>query len=122
MIVGLRLTLKGNAIPTDGSGRIVIADINPTPGESNSDTLTCHYEISEDGYWYLWNDKIDETYSRGWSTHTLRSLTTGETQLRLRRVSATAEEGVFTCRISDASASVGVFYPSKFYHRFRSWL
>ena len=112
--IDLRLTLRGNNIPHDGSGRILITNINPTG--SNSDTLTCHYGIFEDGDWYIWNDKIDETYSRGWSTYAFRSPTTGQTQLGLRRVSATAEEGVFTCRISNDSISVGIFYPSKLYH------
>ena len=71
----MTLSLRGSSIPTDGSGRIVITDINPD-GDNDEDALICQSEPSVDnnGEWYLHptqqtteNDyKIDSRDSRGW--------------------------------------------------------
>ena len=57
-----------DSIPTDGSGRVLITDINPN-GINDEDALICHSEgsISTVGEWYLHptemstnaSDKID---------------------------------------------------------------
>ena len=49
--------LRGNdSIPTDGSGRVLITDINPT-GDNNEDALICRSErdtfTSNFGNWFL---------------------------------------------------------------------
>ena len=43
-----------DSIPTDGSGRVLITDINPN-GDNNEDALICLSEISNTtvGDWYL---------------------------------------------------------------------
>ena len=43
-----------DSIPTDGSGRVFITDINPN-GDNNEDALICHSEIpiSSVGDWFL---------------------------------------------------------------------
>ena len=54
-VLGVTLSLRGNSIPIDGSGRIVITDINPD-GDNDEDALICQSElhnISSGGNWYL---------------------------------------------------------------------
>ena len=53
--IGVTLSLRGNSIPTDGSGRIVITDINPD-GDNDEDALICRSElhnISSRSNWFL---------------------------------------------------------------------
>ena len=41
-VLGVTLSLRGNSIPTDGSGRIIITDINPDGDPNNlEDALKC---------------------------------------------------------------------------------
>ena len=40
----MTFSLDGNSIPTDGSGRVLITDINPN-GYNDEDTLNCTSEI-----------------------------------------------------------------------------
>ena len=49
-VLGVTLSLRGNSIPTDGSGRIVITDINPD-GDNEEDALICQSECIGD--WFL---------------------------------------------------------------------
>ena len=125
---GVTFSLRGNdSIPTNGSGCVLITDINPN-GDNDEDALICRSgkPISTGGNWYLHptemstNDTdrinpVNDVPDRGWKwdggfdfkTHLL---------VRLRRNSTTAEEGVFTCDIpGDANTprSVGVYYPSE---------
>ena len=138
--VGVTFSLTGyDSIPTDGSGRVLITDINPN-GDNDEDALICHSEIdtfeSEFGNWFLHptesstdggdpNDHSDtgdrivigengEPDPRGWNRS--RDLDAGHRLVTLRRASATAEEGVFTCAIHgdiNIPRSVGVYYPSE---------
>ena len=52
----MTLSLRGESISTDGSGRIVITEINPD-GDNNYDALICQSELPLDyhidGNWYL---------------------------------------------------------------------
>ena len=50
----MTFTLRGNSIPTDGSGRALITDINPN-GDNDEDALICRSEedISTIGDWFL---------------------------------------------------------------------
>ena len=111
------LQLSGKRLQTDGSDHnilITTITVNGTPTES----LLCQPELTnltlENGdliYWYLNNGKLNSTDSRGWIPESVPS-----GALLLRRVSDTAEEGVFTCRIDgdiNPSVSVGIYYPSK---------
>ena len=135
-VLGVTLSLRDNSIPTDGSGRIVITDINPD-GDNNEDALICLSElrnISSGGNWYLHptqqtteqtNDssvRIESTDSRGWQRN--RALLDDDRRLvRLRRddsaaIGGRALEGVFTCDIPGDSntstpVSVGIYYPSE---------
>ena len=103
---------------------MLITDINPD-GDSNEDALICHSEIdtftSTYGNWYLATeistddgDRIVDPDPRGWLRN--RSLKSGHQLLRLRRVSATAEEGVFTCNIpgdDNSPRALSIYYPSE---------
>ena len=40
----MTLSLRGDSISTDGSGRIVITDINPD-GDNDEDALICQSEL-----------------------------------------------------------------------------
>ena len=131
----MTLSLRGDSIPTDGSGRIVITDINPD-GDNQEDALICHSELplSVSGNWYLHptqqttdNDdsvRIQANDIRGWrrnrDTFTISGSETGRL-VRLRRDDSAASggralEGVFTCDIegdTNTPVSVGVYYPSE---------
>ena len=118
----MELILKGESIPIDGSGRVLITDIN-TAGESNHEALVCQSRVPNEtlrrGDWYLNNTKIHTpTDTRGWKINVFLAVTveTRVLQVRLIRISEAAEEGVFTCYIDEntvASATVGVYYPSE---------
>ena len=135
MIIAATLSLRGNSIPTDGSGRIVITDINPDGNPYNyEDALNCQSElpISENGNWFLHPTQLttDESIRiqsfydpRGW--HRKRDLIDGHRLVRLIRLDSIyiysegndrALEGVFTCDIpgdSNTPVSVGIYYPSE---------
>ena len=126
----MTLSLRGNSITTDGSGRIVITDINPN-GDNQEDALICQSELpigTGGSEWFLHptqqttdrSIRIDHPDSRGW----LRNraiLTDGRKLVRLRRDDSVASggralEGVFTCDIegdTNTPVSVGVYYPSE---------
>ena len=124
-------SLKGNySIPTDGSGRILITDINLN-GYNNGDALVCLSERSisgnaDIGDWYIHptqqstdeDDRIANLNGPargGWNSHRL-VVYEGDLLVTLRRASATAEEGVFTCDIPEDDNTpryVGIYYPSE---------
>ena len=121
-------SLRGDSISTDGSGRVLITDINPN-GDNNEDAIICRSEMdtftSTAGNWYLHPTEmstdegdrivgISDPDPRGWTRN--RDIDSGHRLLRLRRVSATSEEGVFTCDIPedrDTPRALGVYYPSE---------
>ena len=128
LATGVTFSLRGNdSIPTDGSGRVLITDINPD-GDNDEDALICRSgkPLYGDGVgnWYLHptemstndGDRIASmpgVPDRGWNRN--RGDDSQRYKLvRLRRASATAEEGVFTCDIPEdfgAPISVGIYYP-----------
>ena len=70
----MTFSLRGDSIPTGGSGRVLIIDI----GDNNEDTLICRSEInftSIYGNWYLHltemstddGDRIVNNETRGWA-------------------------------------------------------
>ena len=114
-----------DSIPTDGSGCVLITDINPT-GDNDVDALICHSErntfTSFGGDWYLYpterstddDDRIVESDPRGWARN--RGLDSGHQLVRLRRTSSAALEGVFTCDIPgdiNTPRALGIYYPSE---------
>ena len=117
----MTFSLRGDSIPTDGSGRVLITTI----GDNDETALVCRSgkATSSGGNWYLHptemstddGDRITSVADRGWSRN--RGIDSeGHRLVRLRRVSTTAEEGVFTCHILGdfgSPVSVGVYYPSK---------
>ena len=128
----MTFSLNGISIPTDGSGRVCVTTI----GDNDEDALICRSgkAISSNGNWYLHptemstdngdpnnpidhGDRIVGIADRGWSRN--RAIDSeGHRLVRLRRVSATAEEGVFTCHIPGdfgSPVSVGIYYPSERY-------
>ena len=114
----MTLSLKGNSIPTDGSGRILITDV----GLSWADSLICDSDwttSSASSNWYTnpvsqstaSGDRIVNSDSRGWTR--MRDPTNGI--IRLRRYVANPQEGVFTCHIVEdptSPISVGIYYAS----------
>ena len=124
----MTFSLRGNSIPTDGSGHVLITDINPN-GDNDEDALICSSEIdtftstvNTGGNWYLNpterstddGDRIMNDDPRGWTRN--RALDSGHLLVRLRRLSATAEEGVFTCDIlgdNNTPRALGIYYPSE---------
>ena len=137
-VLGVTLSLRGNSIPTDGSGRIVITDINPYGDPYNyEDALICWselYNISSGGNWFLHptqqttqqtfngSVRIESDDLRGWQRNRA-VLDHGRRLVRLRRDDSIASggralEGVFTCDIPGDSntstpVSVGIYYPSE---------
>ena len=134
----MTLSLRGNSIPTDGSGRIVITDINPD-GDNNDDALICRSEVSFsdiNGNWFLHptqlttqhttdgSVRIEHNDPRGWRRNRATVIISGSEILRLVRLrrddsaasGVRALEGVFTCDIpgdSNTPVSVGIYYPSE---------
>ena len=134
-VLGVTLSLRGNSIPTDGSGRIVITDINPD-GDNDENALICQSEVSFSGIndnWFLHPSqqttqltfngsvRIENDDLRGWRRN--RDVVDGRRLVRLRRDDSIASggralEGVFTCDIPGDSntstpVSVGIYYPSE---------
>ena len=119
--IGVTFSLRGDSIPTNGSGHVRITTI----GESSEDALICHSEMPTlvTGNWYLHPSQLttDDDYRiesidiRGWSRN--RDIDSeGHRLVRLRRATATAVEGVFTCHIpgdDNTPRALGVYYPSE---------
>ena len=133
ILIGETLRLRGYLIPTDGSGRIVITDINPN-GNNDVDALICQSELSTlstGGNWFLHptQQTTDDSYriyatdTRGWHRNRVNIITAIAIRqlVRLRRDDSIASggralEGVFTCDIPGdryTSVSVGIYYPSE---------
>ena len=137
ILIGVTLRLRGDSIPTDGSGRIVITDINPD-GVNDEDALICQSErsLSTGGNWFLHptqqttddGDRIGNANtgydSRGWIRNRVTNIpgnTGPRRQVRLRRDDSIASggralEGVFTCDIegdTNTPVSVGIYHPSE---------
>ena len=122
----MTFSLRGDSITTDGSGRVLITDINPND-DSDEDALICRSErdtyTSTAGNWYLHptesstdeGDRLVGIFDpRGWTRN--RDIDSGHRLVRLRRDSATALEGVFNCAILDDNntpRSLGIYYPSE---------
>ena len=98
-VLGVTLSLRGNFIPTDGSGRIVITDINPDGDPYNyEDALICRSEvpISSHGDWFLhptqqttdYSDRIQSTDIRGWGRNRGLDTVSGRRLVRLLLVEA----------------------------------
>ena len=117
----MTFSLRGNSIPTNGSGRVLITAI----GDTNGNALICRSEIpTAGGEWYLHpteisTDNDDRIASpppdRGWSRNRATD-SEGHRLVRLRRATDTAEEGVFTCHIPgdhNSTRYLGVYYPSE---------
>ena len=138
-VLGVTLSLRGNSIPTDGSGRIIITDINPD-GDNNEDALICLSEVpiysGNGGDWFLHptqlttesSVRIESPDPRGWHRNrgtvtVIGSHGSDHRLVRLRRDDSIASgvralEGVFTCDIPGDSntstpVSVGIYYPSE---------
>ena len=137
ILIGVILHLRGSPITTDGSGRIVITDINPD-GDNNEDALLCQSELTFDGIglglsnggdWFLHPSqqttqdtsdgsvRIESTDPRGWHRDRGTVTIAGSgirRQVRLRRDDSVASggralEGVFTCHIpGDSNTPVSV--------------
>ena len=117
----MTLSLAGyDSISTDGSGRVLITRI----GNTNGFALICRSgkPISGDGDWYSHPTEMSTTdsnrittFSGGWSSNRATN-SEGHRLVRLRRDSATAEEGVFTCHFpgdDNTPRYLGVYYPSE---------
>ena len=133
---GVTFSLRGVNISSAGDGRVIITDINPN-GENNEDALICRSEIplfgavSNKGDWYLHPtqmstddaDRINPVNNiianRGWRKkrdNVSEVYSKDHRVVRLKRVSDTAEEGVFTCDIGgdlNSPKYLGIYYPSE---------
>ena len=130
--------LSGDYIPTDGSGRLLITDISLTNRQtqtSNDSALFCHATKDlgmvrelDIGDWYLQPDfettsgmgqRIDGGNYKGWTKERKTAKVSGINyrQVRLKRVSETALEGIFTCYIprdSNNNKYLLILYPSEY--------
>ena len=138
ILIGVILSLRGGPIPTDGSGRIVITDVNPDGNIINEDALICQSDepTSVRGNWYLHpteqttddGDRIGDGNTgndpRGWIRNRaapIMGIMGTFRQVRLRRADSEtsggrALEGVFTCDIpgdTNTPVHVGIYYPSE---------
>ena len=136
----MTLSLRGSSTSTDGSGRIVITDINPDGNPNNLEhALICLSELltlSDRGDWYLHpteqttqqtsngSIRIESDDPRGWRrTRATVTISGSETHrlVRLTRDDSIASggralEGVFTCDIAgdtNTPVSLGIYYPSE---------
>ena len=129
----MNLSLRGDPITNDDSGRIVITDINPD-GDNDEDDLLCLSELptSVIGNWFLHptqqttdnSDRVQNDDPRGWRRARATIIISGSGTLRLVRLiradsvasGGRALEGVFTCDIpgdTNTPVSVGIYYPSE---------
>ena len=117
-VAGIKFLLNNISIPTDGSGRVLVTDIQYNPTEA----LICQSSSVGDGLgdWYLdreggySTDRIYGPNYRGWTRE--RASIDGYRVVRLKRVSDTAVEGRFTCRIpggSDGPRGLLILHPSE---------
>ena len=136
---GVEFLLRGDSIPTDGSGRLLITDISVHNGQnstSDEDALFCHSTKDvtilrelDIGDWYLEPDfenttaygkRIDGDNDRGWNSIRVYSANISGVYyrlVRLKRVSKTAVEGNFTCHFpgdSNNNRSLLILYPSEY--------
>ena len=115
----MTLQLSGKRLQTDGIDHNILIT-NITVNGTYHESLLCQPELTNitlenDDYWYLNNGKLNSTGSRGWIPESVHFFNITNI-LFLKKVSDTAEEGVFTCHIDgdiNPSVSVGVYYPSK---------
>jgi hypothetical protein len=137
---GVEFLLRGDSIPTDGSGHLLITDISLHNGQNSTDedALFCH--ATKDvtmirevhiGDWYLETDfetttaygkRIDGDNDRGWTRNREYAVNVSDIYyrlVRLKRVSKTAVEGKFTCHIpgdsNNNNRSLLILYPSELY-------
>ena len=114
------MLFKGEVIPSNGSGRILITEI-----DENAKLLSCRLCMGATAFFYSWfehstNQTIEHrfkvpntgsTSSGGWS----QMKTTDS--LDLYKLRSNAIEGVFTCFLTSTSdentAHLGIYYPSK---------
>ena len=135
----MEISLRGEPIPTDGSGRLLITDISHHNGSiSTSDEHALVYRSSKNvaegrihsyaGDWYL-NPEIGSATStargsrinhddHGWTWNRGHVNITGDLHraVRLKRVSEAAVEGKFTCHILNDinnNKSLLILYPSE---------
>ena len=139
MLSGVTFSLRGDSIPTDGSGRVLVTDVNPDlyPYIEDAQNVICRSEIPISGQgvgdWFLHptqmstdhgndsnhdddGDRIVSPPPRGGWSRNRDNDDEGHRLVRLRRDSATAEEGVFTCNIpgdNNTPRYLGVYYPSE---------
>ena len=138
VVSGVEFYLRNVSIPTDGSGRLLITDIRLRNGQrsaSDEDALICRSSrgVSElrtnkkNTDWYLDIEQVDTTKTviringdsaLGWTRNRDRVNLSGSYHhvVRLKRVSETALEGKFTCRIpndSNNNKSLLILYPSE---------
>ena len=128
----MTFSLRGVSISNDGTGRVVVTDILNTDDKA----LICRSErtTSEQGDWFLHptemstyagdpdNDTdngdriVSPPHNGGWNRN--RGTDSGHQLVRLKRITDTAEEGVFTCDIpgdDNTPRYLGVYYPSELY-------
>ena len=130
--------LRGNSIPTDGSGRLLITDIGlhneQQSSTSDEDALICRsskdvaklHTSKNASDWYL-DELVNTTTNlvtgvriagdndRGWTRNRDRVEVTHRV-VRLKRVSETPSEGKFTCHFKNDehnNRSLLILYPSK---------
>ena len=134
IFVGVTLSLRSSSVSTDGSGHIVITDINPGDPYNYEDALICQSELltlSARGDWFLHptqqttqvtnNGSIsmesnDALWCRTRATITISGNETCQLVRMIRYESyasgGRALEGVFTCHIdgdSNTPVSVGIY-------------
>ena len=122
----LTLTRHGTSIPTDGSGRVLITDLNvvSTTNATDPNAILCslpgNMDINSDWYVHPDSSTTDEQFrvqgiymndTNGWGRNR------GPGIVRLWRTNTTALEGVFTCRFpSEPTVHLGIYYRSKLYY------
>ena len=133
----MEFLLRGDSIPTDGSGHLLITDISLQNSTSDEDPLFCHStkDVSilrefDIGDWYLEPDfetttdygkRIDRNNDRGWERdgayYDVNVNNIHYRLVKLKRVSETAMEGKFTCHFpgdSNNNKSLLILYPSEY--------
>ena len=124
---GLEFLLNNISIPTDGSGRILVTDIvKSVDNSTDPEALICQSRSGGGGDWYLDLEDTNATSIadahrihgdeyRGW-TRNRNTMREGYRVVTLKRVSDTAMEGRFTCKIpgdSDSPRGLLILHPSE---------